>query len=56
MNSKKIKKPFLGYGLGLRTDHYEEILSSDPPIDWFEIISENYMVEGGSATLSFGQD
>ncbi|MBL4602114.1 MAG: DUF692 domain-containing protein [Emcibacteraceae bacterium] len=47
MNSKKIKKPFLGYGLGLRTDHYEEILSSDPPIDWFEIISENYMVEGG---------
>ncbi len=41
------KKPFLGFGLGLRTDHYEEILSSEPNIDWFEIISENYMVEGG---------
>lgn len=41
------KKPFLGYGLGLRTDHYEEILNGDPPIDWFEILSENYMVEGG---------
>lgn len=40
-------KPFLGYGLGLRSDHYEKILSSEPPIDWFEILSENYMVEGG---------
>ncbi len=45
MNKKD--KPFLGYGLGLRTDHYEEILSGDPPIDWFEILSENYMVPGG---------
>lgn len=47
MKDKKINKPFLGYGLGLRTDHYEEILNSAPPIDWFEIISENYMVAGG---------
>jgi len=41
------KRPFLGYGLGLRPAHYEAILSSDPDIDWFEIISENYMVAGG---------
>ncbi len=43
----KSDKPFLGYGLGLRTDHYEEILSGEPPIDWFEILSENYIVPGG---------
>jgi uncharacterized protein len=39
--------PRLGYGLGLRPTYYDEILSSHPPVDWFEIISENYMVAGG---------
>ena len=38
---------FLGFGLGLRTQHYDEILGGNPPIDWFEVISENYMVPGG---------
>jgi uncharacterized protein (UPF0276 family) len=37
----------LGFGLGLRTAHYTTILETLPPIDWFEIISENYMVAGG---------
>jgi uncharacterized protein len=37
----------LGIGVGLRKEHYEEILQTDAPIDWFEIISENFMVEGG---------
>lgn len=37
----------LGYGLGLRPVYYEEILATRPPVDWFEIISENYMVPGG---------
>ena len=40
-------KPNLGFGLGLRTDHYETILENKPPIDWFEIITENYLVPGG---------
>ncbi|MDO6462262.1 DUF692 domain-containing protein [Granulosicoccaceae sp. 1_MG-2023] len=40
-------KPFLGFGLGLRTDHYAAIMADKPPVDWFEIISENYMVPGG---------
>ena len=40
-------RPYLGFGLGLRTDHYEAILAERPPIDWLEIISENYMVDGG---------
>lgn len=37
----------LGFGLGLRPQHYAEILDGEPNIDWFEIISENYMIEGG---------
>jgi uncharacterized protein (UPF0276 family) len=37
----------LGYGLGLRPVYYDEILSTKPPVDWFEIISENYMLSGG---------
>ena len=38
---------YLGFGLGLRPQHYADILSSRPPIDWFEVISENYMIPGG---------
>ncbi len=41
------KPPFLGFGLGLRPQHYREILDGNPAVDWFEIISENYMVPGG---------
>lgn len=37
----------LGIGIGLRVAHYAHILESRPAIDWFEIISENYMVGGG---------
>lgn len=37
----------LGFGLGLRPQHYRDILDGQPDIDWFEIISENYMVPGG---------
>ena len=37
----------LGFGLGLRATHYEAILETKPALDWFEIISENYMVPGG---------
>lgn len=41
------KKPVLGFGLGLRPDHYETILQENPKIDWFEILTENYLVPGG---------
>ena len=37
----------LGFGLGLRPQHYPAILDGTPDVDWFEILSENYMVEGG---------
>jgi uncharacterized protein (UPF0276 family) len=36
-----------GIGVGLRVPHYQHILSRKPVVDWFEIISENFMVEGG---------
>ncbi|MDB6150502.1 MAG: hypothetical protein JWQ44_1950 [Chthoniobacter sp.] len=36
-----------GIGIGLRVPHYQHILEKKPVVDWFEIISENYMVEGG---------
>ncbi|MEE9425051.1 MAG: DUF692 domain-containing protein [Methylococcales bacterium] len=38
---------FLGFGLGLRTDHYEDVLTQLPDVDWFEVCSENFMVAGG---------
>jgi uncharacterized protein (UPF0276 family) len=40
-----------GMGIGLRIPHYEHIFSKKPVVDWFEIISENYMVHGGSFRL-----
>jgi uncharacterized protein (UPF0276 family) len=36
-----------GFGLGLRTDHYQDFLRQRQPVDWLEVISENYMVPGG---------
>jgi uncharacterized protein (UPF0276 family) len=41
------KPKYLGFGLGLRPQHYREILEGAPDIDWFEYISENFMVPGG---------
>ena len=41
------KPPFLGFGLGLRPKHYSYILENKPAVDWFELLSENYMVPGG---------
>lgn len=38
---------FLGFGLGLRTDHFIDVLEQKPKVDWFEIVSENFMVDGG---------
>lgn len=42
-----MRQPTLGFGLGLRTDHYQYILDHRPNVDWFEALSENYMVAGG---------
>ena len=36
-----------GIGIGLRIPHYQHIFERKPVVDWFEIISENFMVDGG---------
>jgi len=39
--------PHLGVGVGLRVPHYAHVLEQRPPVDFFEVISENFMVAGG---------
>jgi uncharacterized protein (UPF0276 family) len=36
-----------GFGLGLRTPHYEAMLNEPHAVDWLEVITENYLVPGG---------
>jgi uncharacterized protein (UPF0276 family) len=36
-----------GFGLGLRAEHYQDVLESAPAVDWFEVLTENYLVPGG---------
>jgi len=38
---------FSGYGLGLRREHYRDFLETQVPVDFVEVISENFMVDGG---------
>jgi uncharacterized protein len=38
---------FLGHGIGLRTKYYPQLLEGRLHADWFEVISENFMVRGG---------
>ncbi|KMS53326.1 MNIO family bufferin maturase [Sphingobium cupriresistens] len=38
---------FDGFGLGLRTPHYQDFLTSTAPVDFVEVISENFMIDGG---------
>jgi uncharacterized protein len=45
--SNRFSLPDLGIGIGLRSVHYGEILTKQPPIDWFEALSENYLETGG---------
>jgi uncharacterized protein (UPF0276 family) len=47
MISNRWNFPDLGLGIGLRTVHFEHILNNFPPVDFFEIISENYLDTGG---------
>ncbi len=39
--------PDLGHGVGLRREHFERVLAGPTRVDWFEVISENFMVKGG---------
>ena len=39
--------PFSGFGLGLRPVHFQDFLTRTVPVDFVEVISENFMVDGG---------
>ncbi len=39
--------PFHGFGLGLRKEHYSDFLERELPVDFVEVISENFMATGG---------
>ncbi|HEV8718167.1 MAG TPA: DUF692 domain-containing protein [Candidatus Binatia bacterium] len=39
--------PYLGHGVGLRTQHFSRLWEGTARVDWFEAISENFMVRGG---------
>jgi hypothetical protein len=47
MDMSSAKQPDLGVGVGLRVPHYAAVLAERPRVDFFEVISENFMVEGG---------
>jgi len=47
LSDRNPRPPSLGHGVGLRRDHFERVLSAPSRIDWFEAISENFMVDGG---------
>jgi uncharacterized protein len=47
MVEKRLGYPHLGLGVGLRTVHFDYILENEPPVDWFEVISENFMDSRG---------
>ncbi len=43
----RLGHPHLGFGVGLRSVHFSHVLREQPPVDWFEVISENFMDSGG---------
>lgn len=47
MTLSRLGYPNLGLGIGLRTVHFDYILKHKPPVDWFEVISENFMDSRG---------
>lgn len=47
MTQPRLGYPNLGLGVGLRSVHYPYLLNEQPEVDWFEVISENYMDSQG---------
>jgi uncharacterized protein (UPF0276 family) len=45
----RLAMKILGFGLGLRPDHHDAILSERPSVGFFEALTENYLVPGGKA-------
>jgi uncharacterized protein len=49
IQSQRLGLPHLGLGVGLRNQHFSYLMRHDPQVDWFEIISENFMDNFGYA-------
>ena len=49
--STRVATTHTGFGLGLRTPHYSDFLATKQPVNWLEIITDNYLVEGGKPLL-----
>jgi uncharacterized protein (UPF0276 family) len=47
MPTPRLGNPHLGLGVGLRAAHFNHILKTHPAVDWFEVISENFMDSQG---------
>ena len=47
MPDARLGLPDLGFGLGLRSAHFDYILKQQPAVDWFEVITENFLDSGG---------
>lgn len=47
--------PNLGFGIGGRPEHFKELLERSPNIDWLEVISENFLIEGRKSTYYLEQ-
>lgn len=47
MTHQHILNPHVGFGLGLRSEHYLDLIEHEHNVDWLEILSENYMIGGG---------
>jgi uncharacterized protein len=47
VTAPRLGLPNLGFGVGLRSAHYDHLLTHWPAVDWFEVISENFMDSGG---------
>ena len=56
MRLPRLGLPNLGLGVGLRPVHFSYILENHPPVDWFEVISENFMDSQGPAAANSGAD
>lgn len=53
--ANRFSLPNLGLGLGLRSPHFPYITEHWPEVDWFEIISENYMDSSGKPRVILDQ-
>lgn len=55
MTQPRLGLPHLGFGVGLRSAHFEHLLAHWPAVDWFEIVSENFMDSHGRPRHVLGE-